>query len=107
MFPGRDIRLTLKLILPQEEAEELADLKVSNAMRLASKNKNDVFNSWLPLQDEYPQLIKKAFVMLILFATTYLCEPGFSVLAIIKHKIEIVWTYAVIFILVCSRWSRT
>ena len=72
--------------LIEEAAEELAELKVSNAMKLAFKNKEDVSSFWLSLHDSYPLLGKKASVMLVQFATTYLCESGFSDLATIKTK---------------------
>ncbi|CAM1292368.1 Uncharacterised protein r2_g159 [Pycnogonum litorale] len=72
--------------IQEEEAEELAELKVSNAMKLAFKNKEDVSSFWLSMHDSYPLLSKKASVMLVQFATTYLCESGFSDLATIKTK---------------------
>ena len=70
----------------QEEAEELAELKVSNAMKQAFKNREDVSSFWLSLHDSFPILSKKASVMLMQFATSYLCESGFSGLATIKTK---------------------
>ena len=69
-----------------EEAEELAEFKVSNAMRLAFNNKTDDSSFWLSLYDTYPLLSKKAFVILVQFSTTYLCKAGFSDLASIKTK---------------------
>uniref|UniRef100_UPI00358E9691 protein FAM200C-like n=1 Tax=Myxine glutinosa TaxID=7769 RepID=UPI00358E9691 len=70
----------------EDEAEELAELKVSKAMKLVYSNKEDLSTFWLSVQDAYPLLSKKASVMLIQFATTYLCESGFSDLATIKTK---------------------
>uniref|UniRef100_UPI00358EF2FA protein FAM200C-like n=1 Tax=Myxine glutinosa TaxID=7769 RepID=UPI00358EF2FA len=70
----------------EDEAEELAELKVSKAMKLVFSNKEDLSTFWLSVQDAYPLLSKKASVMLIQFATTYLCESGFSDLATIKTK---------------------
>ena len=69
-----------------EEAEELAEFKVSNAMKQAFSNKSDLSSFWLSLHDSYPILSKKTSVMFIQFATTYLCEAGFSDLVIIKTK---------------------
>ena len=43
-----------------EEAEELAQFKVSNAMKLAFNNKTDDSRFWLSLHDSYPLLSKKA-----------------------------------------------
>ena len=69
-----------------EEAEELAEFKVSNAMKQAFSNKSDLSSFWLSLHDSYPILSKKASVMFFQFATTYLCEAGFSDLVTIKAK---------------------
>ncbi len=33
---------------------------------------------WSDVFDEYPNLSKQAIQILLLFATTYLCEAGFS-----------------------------
>nr|CAI5850614.1 unnamed protein product [Callosobruchus analis] len=35
---------------------------------------------WCSLSQAYPLLVKQAMSLLIPFATTYLCEDGFSVL---------------------------
>jgi len=69
-----------------EEAEEVTEFKVSNAMKQAFSNKSDLSSFWLSLHDSYPILSKKASVMFVQFATTYLCEAGFSDLVIIKTK---------------------
>ena len=69
-----------------EEAEELAKFKASNAMKLAFSNKTDDSSFWLSLHDSYLLLSKKAFVILVQFATTYLCKSGFSDVASIKTK---------------------
>ena len=67
-----------------EEAEELAEIKVSNAMKQAFSYKFDLSGFWLSLHDSYPILRKKASVMFVQFATTYLCKAGFSDLVTIK-----------------------
>ena len=89
-----------------EEEEELAEFKASNAMKLAFSNKTDDSSFWLSLRDSYPQLSKKAFVILVQFATTYLCEVGFCDLASIKQNPEIALMYAVTFRLLSPRWSQ-
>ena len=61
-------------------------MKVANVGRLAFKNKNDVSSFWFSLHDKNPLLSKKASVMLIQPAKTYLCKSGFSVFATIKTK---------------------
>lgn len=41
---------------------------------------------WIKTKNEYPSLYKKAMKMLVPFATTYLCETGFSSITVIKNK---------------------
>ena len=68
-----------------EEAEELAEFKVLNAMKQAF-NKSDLPSFWLSLHDSYPVLRKTASVMFVQFSTTYLCKARFSDLVTIKTK---------------------
>ena len=89
-----------------KNAEELAEFKVSNAMKLAFKNKTDDSSYWLSLHDLYPLISKKASIILVQFATAYLCEAGFSDLASIKTNPKIVSMYAVAFVLLSPRRSR-
>ena len=69
-----------------KEAEELAEFKVLNAMKLAFNSKTDDCSFSLSFHDSYPLLSKKASVILVQFTTTYLCNAGFSDLASIKTK---------------------
>ena len=69
-----------------EEAEEFARFKVSIAMKLAFNTKTDDSSFRLSFYDPHPLLRKKAFVILVQFATTYFCKAGFSDLASIKIK---------------------
>ena len=48
-----------------EEAEELVEFKVSNAMKQAFSNKSDLYSFWLSLYDSYPILSNKASVMFV------------------------------------------
>ena len=41
---------------------------------------------WLTVASEYPLLSQKAVKILLPFATTYLCEAGFSALTNLKNK---------------------
>ena len=68
------------------ESGELAEFKVSNAMKQAFSNKSDLSSFCLSLHDSYPMLSKKASVMFVQFATTHLCEAAFSDLVTIKTK---------------------
>ena len=85
MFHGRD-PFTIEIDPNAEEAEELAEFKVSNAMKLAFNHKTDDYSFWLSLHDSYPLLSKRASAILVQFATTYFCEARFSDLAFIKTK---------------------
>ena len=69
-----------------EKAEELVEFKVSNAMKLVFNNKTDDSSCWLSRHDSYSLLSKKASVIFVQFAATYLCEAGFSDLASTKTK---------------------
>ena len=68
MFHGRD-PFTTEIEPNAEKAEELAELKVSNAMKPAFNNKTDDSSFWLSLYDSYPLLSKKASVMFVQFTT--------------------------------------
>ena len=85
MFYGTETR-NIGIDPNAKKAEELVEFKVLNAMKLAFDNKTADFNFWLFLHDLYPLLSKKAFVILVQFATTYLFEAGFSDLASMKTK---------------------
>jgi hypothetical protein len=41
---------------------------------------------WSSVKREYPEISCKALRILISFATSYLCEGGFSAVAVIKSK---------------------
>ena len=49
-------------------------------------NIKNLGNFWCSLSEAYPRLAKRAVNTLIPFATTYLCESGFSALVSIKTK---------------------
>ena len=63
-----------------EKAEELVEITVSSAMKLVFNNKIENFIIHIPL------LSRKASIILVQFAITYLFEAGFSDLAFIKTK---------------------
>ena len=62
-----------------EEADQLAQFKVLNAMKLAFNNKTDDFRFWLSLHDSYPLLRKKVSTILVQFATTTLAKLDFLI----------------------------
>ena len=47
----------------------------------------DFSKFWFGLVEEFPMLTKRAFEVTIAFATTYVCEAGFSSLLTIKTKL--------------------
>jgi hypothetical protein len=49
-------------------------------------NSKSLGEFWCSLIEAYPRLVKRAVKALISFATTYLCESGFSTLVTIKTK---------------------
>ena len=62
-----------------EEAEELAQFKVSNAIKLAFNNKTEDFRFWLSLHESYPLLSKKVSAILVQFATTTFAKMDFLI----------------------------
>ena len=51
-----------------------------------SFNSKSIGDFWISLGRAYPLLVKNAMAAIIHFATTYLCESGFSSLVVIKTK---------------------
>lgn len=67
------------------EKEQLIDISTDETLRIRF-NTSSCAKFWMSLRNEYPQLSEKAILTLIPFASTYLCETGFSKLAAIKTK---------------------
>ncbi|XP_060873899.1 protein FAM200A-like [Metopolophium dirhodum] len=71
--------------LSSTEKEQL--LEISSDTTLKSKfymSENDSF--WISLQNEYPEVSKKAMQILLPFSTSYMCESAFSILKVTKTK---------------------
>ena len=64
---------------------ELIEIR-SKALLKDNFNKLNLANFWYSLIESYPGVAKIAIQYLIPFATTYLCESGFSCLVDIKTK---------------------
>jgi hypothetical protein len=47
---------------------------------------SDLVEFWITIRNEYPTLSLKAMRIFIPFATSYLCEAGFSAIAVINSK---------------------
>ena len=67
------------------EAEQFIDL--SSDLTLKSiYNPNSLIAFWVKVRLEFPLVSCKALRVLVPFATSYLCEAGFSAVAVIKSK---------------------
>ena len=60
-------------------------------------NQKPLTDFWIGLRSEYPALTNRAVKTLKPFATTYLCESGFSALTSMKTKPQTV----------CGKWFKT
>ncbi|XP_073689549.1 zinc finger BED domain-containing protein 5-like [Garra rufa] len=67
------------------EQESLIELSCDETLK-ASFKENILLDFWIKQYSEYPVLSDKAVHTLLPFATTYLCEKGFSSLVVIKTK---------------------
>ena len=67
------------------EQESLIELSCDETLKSAFRRQS-LINFWIKQHSEYPALSDKAVRVLIPFATTYICEKGFSSLACIKTK---------------------
>ncbi|XP_042856188.1 protein FAM200A-like [Penaeus japonicus] len=65
------------------EEEQLVEMRNDRNLKLLHMQL-PLDRFWVPMKAKYPQVAKKALVILIQFSTSYLCELGFSVLANIK-----------------------
>jgi len=65
--------------------DELIDLRSKEMAHHDFQTKN-VIELWCSLTKAYPRAVSKAMKLLIQFATTYLCESGFSKMVTIKTK---------------------
>ena len=69
----------------EKEKEDYIDLTCDSSLK-RKFNLVNLTNLWISLNDEYPALTKKALRILVPFATSYLCEAGFSAMAVIRTK---------------------
>lgn len=65
--------------------DDLIDMRSKEVLK-AEFHAKDLGDFWGSLSQAYPLLVKRAMSVLIPFATTYLCEAGFSTLVSIKTK---------------------
>ncbi|XP_063786065.1 protein FAM200A-like [Pseudophryne corroboree] len=67
------------------EEEKLIELSCDKTLKVKFSSMG-LEEFWISIKDEYPMLSAKAQQILVSFATTYLCEAGFSAVAVIKSK---------------------
>ena len=68
-----------------QEQEEFTEIICDRTLKLMFQEK-DLSEFWLSIQNEYPTISNFAMNILLPFASTYLCEAGFSALLYIKSK---------------------
>ena len=68
-----------------EMQEQFIELKNDSAARGIYHEKS-LSQFWCDMSESYPHISKLVFRILLPFATTYLCESGFSTLLHIKTK---------------------
>ena len=71
--------------LPLAEIDKLIELSHDSVSK-AKLRSVGLVNFWIEMKSEYPELFDKALRILLPFATSYLCETGFSALTTIKTK---------------------
>ena len=69
----------------EQEKEDYIDPTCDNSLKRKFNSGNPT-KFWISLNGEYPALTEKTLRMIIPFATSYLCEAGFSAMAVIKTK---------------------
>lgn len=94
-FPSRDpsytwIRNPFEVSLPithlsLKEQEQLLELSCDGELEIQFKQK-PLVDFWAQIMENYVDLSKRALRVLMPFATTYLCEAGFSALTAVKTK---------------------
>uniref|UniRef100_A0A3Q2NXH9 HAT C-terminal dimerisation domain-containing protein n=1 Tax=Fundulus heteroclitus TaxID=8078 RepID=A0A3Q2NXH9_FUNHE len=83
-FPFRDNTADGALLTVTEE-DQLIELSTDSTFRNIYETK-PLTQFWISCHKDFPQLAAKAMMSLLPFATTYLCESGFSSLTYLKNK---------------------
>ncbi|KAE9530082.1 hypothetical protein AGLY_011544 [Aphis glycines] len=71
--------------IPWAAKEQLIEIREDSTLE-TEFNEKELTEFWLRRQQEYPLILKAALLILMPFASTYLCETAFSQLQIIKNK---------------------
>ena len=75
-------------VLKGNELKELAEISCDRTLKI-SFMQQQLSKFWLTVASEYPLLSQKAVKILLPFATTYLCEAGFSALTNLKTNTDL------------------
>jgi len=67
------------------EEKQLINISIDSSLRMKFSSYS-LLGFWNNIKDEYPEVSNKALRILIPFATSYWCEAGFSVVAVLKSK---------------------
>lgn len=73
------------LNLPTSELNQFLELTSDTTLKMLHPRVS-LMKFWIQASHEYPELSQNAFKILLPFATSYLCECGFSALVTIKTK---------------------
>ncbi|XP_042902719.1 zinc finger BED domain-containing protein 5-like [Parasteatoda tepidariorum] len=68
-----------------DEEEKFIDFTSSGETKRQFSNKS-LLEFWTGVEEEFSALKTKAFRILLLFSTSYLCETGFSAVSYLKTK---------------------
>ncbi|MGH0127157.1 UNVERIFIED_CONTAM: hypothetical protein FKN15_055997 [Acipenser sinensis] len=71
--------------LPAAEIEQLIEISCDRQLQ-GTYAQLTLSEFWFSVKNEYPALSTRAMTLLVPFATTYLCEAGFSALVCIKSR---------------------
>ena len=69
----------------EEDEKHLIEMQACQSMKLLYES-SLLETFWCSIQTGYPTLAKRALQVLVPFATTWLCELGFSSLLYLKNK---------------------
>uniref|UniRef100_A0A1B0A569 HAT C-terminal dimerisation domain-containing protein n=1 Tax=Glossina pallidipes TaxID=7398 RepID=A0A1B0A569_GLOPL len=72
--------------LTTAEQEMIIDLSSDSTLNQMFHNENNIVTFWLRVKNDFLALRNKALEILLPFVTSYLCETGFSTVAVIKTK---------------------
>ena len=86
VFPGNPFSVMIDIAtIPEEVQDELLELRNDSAGREIFVTKS-LSQFWSSMLTSYPELSKEPLRVIVPFASTYLCESGFSALMHIKSK---------------------